>query len=184
MSLTDSWTQIGSITLRAGHPGGDGGESDSAGGPLPARDGRGAWPTLVIEAGDSESLTRLRQDMTWWFEASNHQVKIVLLAKFNHHRPEIQLEKWEEAPQVVRPGAMTTRSVAAAVTAGAPAPVLRRRITIARNAMNPPSYNVTRGTLVLSFGLLFLRAPGPGEGDIVFSIPDLQFYAERVWAQV
>ena len=99
MGLERSWNSIGTATRRAqGHPGGDGGESDSAGGPLPARDGRGAWPTLVIEAGDSESLTRLRQDMRWWFEASNHQVKIVLLAKFNHHQREIQLEKWEEEP--------------------------------------------------------------------------------------
>jgi hypothetical protein len=118
--------------------------------------------------------------MRWWFEASNHQVKIILLAKFNHPQRTIQLEKWEEAPQAVRPGAMTTRSVAA----GAPAPVLQQTITITQNATSPPSYNVTRGALVLSFRLLFLRDPSPGEGDFVFSIPDLQFYAERVWAQV
>ncbi len=181
MGLEDSWKSIGTATYRTqGHPGGDGGESDSSGGPRPKRGGRNNWPTLVIEAGHSESLTRLRQDMRWWFDASNHQVKIVLLAKFNHSQREIQLEKWEEEPQVARPGVTTTRLIAASTLA----PVLRQRITITRNATSPPSYNVTSGALVLSFGLLFLRDPGPGEGDFVFSIPDLQFYAECVWEEV
>src|SRR5690606_3733419 len=73
------WIPIGATTLRThGHPGGDGGEGDSAGGPVPEREQDGSWPTLVIEAGHSESLQRLRQDMHWWFEASNHQVKIIL----------------------------------------------------------------------------------------------------------
>ncbi len=65
-----------------GHPGGDGGEGDSTGGPKPEREGHGTWPTL-IEAGDSESLPELRRDMRWWFSTSNHDVKIVLLAKFD-----------------------------------------------------------------------------------------------------
>ncbi|KAK0702007.1 hypothetical protein B0T26DRAFT_659351, partial [Lasiosphaeria miniovina] len=64
-------------------------------------------------------------------------------------------------------------------------PMLRQTITITRNATtNPISYNITRGALVLSFRLLFLRDPGPREGDIVFSVQDLEKYAERVWATV
>lgn len=43
---------------------------------------------------------------------------------------------------------------------------------------NPASYNVARGVLVLQFELLFLRDPGPGEGDIVVGIPEL------VWVMV
>jgi hypothetical protein len=118
--------------------------------------------------------------MKWWFIASNHQVKIVLLAKFDEPRREIQLESWEEVSPV-GPGATTTRSVAASRTG----PLLRQTITITQNATSPPSYNVTTGSaLVLSFRLLFLRDPGPGEGDFVISIPDLTFYAERVWARL
>jgi hypothetical protein len=50
------------------------------------------------EAGVSQSLGALQDDMRWWFSASDHQVKIVLLVKFDllaknilvshlHHRP-------------------------------------------------------------------------------------------------
>lgn len=85
---------MGSAIRRAeqGHPGRDSGEGDSTGGPEPERYNKGAWPILIIEAGDSESLGELYNDMRWWFSASDHQVKIVLLAKFDHTRPVIILE--------------------------------------------------------------------------------------------
>ncbi|KAK3941292.1 hypothetical protein QBC46DRAFT_363422 [Diplogelasinospora grovesii] len=168
MGLEDGW----------GHPGGEWGEGDSSGGPKPERQGPGAWPTLAIEAGDSESLNQLRRDMEWWFNTSNHAVKIVILARFDHRRREIQLEKWEEEPRAARPGAITTRS------AGTLAPVLWQSISITQNTTNPPSYNVAKGALVLGFKLLFLRGPGPGGGDFVFNIPDLQVYAADIWAQL
>jgi len=173
-----SWSTIGTATCRAqqGHPGGDGGEGDSTGGPRPERVWKGAWPTLVIEAGDSESLAGLRHDMRWWFSTSDHQVRIVLLAKFEHTRCAIILEKWEEESSIARPGAMTTRHAAALQ------PVLRQTITITQDATTDPvSYNVARGALVLGFKLLFLRDPGPGEGDFVLSVRELEDYAERVW---
>ncbi|KAL2181466.1 uncharacterized protein P884DRAFT_190573 [Thermothelomyces heterothallicus CBS 202.75] len=175
--LSGRWGPIGATTLRThGHPGGDGGEGDSTGGPFPERGGRDNWPTLVIEAGYSESLHRLRQDMRWWFDASMHQVKIVLLAKFDRSEGQISLEKWEEEPQAVRSGATTTRSFGRLV------PVQRQRIVITQDATRPGLFNVVSGPLILSFRLLFLRDPGPGEEDIVFGIPDLQSYATRVWA--
>ncbi|KAK0714980.1 hypothetical protein B0H67DRAFT_600743 [Lasiosphaeris hirsuta] len=148
-----SWKDIGTATFRQqGHPGGDGGEGDSTGGPWPECAGAGKWPTLVIEAGDSEKLDGLHNDMRWWFRASNHNVKIVILAKFDHHVLE---------------------------------PVKRQSITITRDeTTSPVSYNVTRGALVLGFRLLFLRDPGPQEGDFVLSIQYLQWYAGRVWSEV
>ncbi|KAK0731888.1 hypothetical protein B0H67DRAFT_89794 [Lasiosphaeris hirsuta] len=153
------------ITYRAqGHPGGDGGEGDLTGGPDPERAGIDDWPTLVIEAGDSESLGELHNDMRWWFRTSNHQVKIALLAKFDHSDRAIVLEKWEEEPRGSRPGATTTRH------APALQPTCRQNITISRNTTaDPVSYNVTRGALVLGFRLLFLRDPGPGEGDFIIA---------------
>ncbi len=114
--------------------------------------------------------------MTWWFRASNHEVKIVVLAKFDRDQQKVLLEKYEEEPQSSRPGAMTTRSVATLV------PVLQQEIEITRNtATNPISFNVTRGALVLTFRKLFLRDPGPGERDIIIDVTDLQYYAHRVW---
>jgi len=175
------WGSIGTTTFRAqqGHPGGDGGEGDSTGGPIPERDIIGSWPTLVIEAGDSESLRELHNDMRWWFSTSEHQVKIVLLAKFERTRRALILEKWEEEPSMTRRGATTTRYAATLQ------PVLRQTITITEDSTtNPVSYNVARGALVLGFRLLFLRDPGPGEGDFIFSVQELQAYAERVWRRL
>ena len=170
---------IGATTLRAqgqGHPTGDEGEGDSTGGPRPERSSEGCWPTLVIEAGVSQSLGALRNDMRWWFSASDHQVQIILLAKFERPQSAIILEKWEEEPSTTRPGAMTTRNAAALQ------PVLRQTITITPDTTtNPISFNVTSGALVLGFERLFLRPPGPGEGDFVLSVQELEDYAQIVW---
>ncbi|KAI1214727.1 uncharacterized protein F4807DRAFT_455177 [Annulohypoxylon truncatum] len=175
----ESWRSIGSTTLRPrGHPGGDGGEGDSCGGPKPARNHKGAWPTLVIEAGDSESLGALRDDMRWWFSASDHQVNIVLLAKFDHSNQRIIIERWEEEIQI-RPGATTTTRAASSAVQ----PVLRQSIIITRDAATD-SYHVARSALALSFRLLFLRDPGPQEGDFIISIADLKAYARDVWEVV
>jgi hypothetical protein len=115
--------------------------------------------------------------MQQWFSMSNYEVRIVLLAKFDDTK--ILLEKWEEEMQV-RPGATTTRR-----SLQHPMPVLRQRITITQNTTTDPiSYNVTSGALVLSFRLLFLRDAGPGEGDFVFGVQELEEYAENAWAFV
>ncbi|KAK0730613.1 hypothetical protein B0H67DRAFT_562309, partial [Lasiosphaeris hirsuta] len=118
MGLKKSWRNFGSPTLSA-------------------QAGKGAWPTLVIEAGVSQTLAQLRIGMQRWFSMSNHEVKIVLLAKFD-------------------------------------------AITITRDTTTDPiSYHVTSGALVLSFRLLFLRDPGPGEGDLAFGVQELEEYAEK-----
>lgn len=169
-----------STTFRPqGHPGGDGGEGDSSGGPMSVRHDKYAWPTLVIEAGDSESLHALRDDMRWWFSSSDHQVKIVLLAKFDHHLQQILIERWEEEV-AIPPGATTTGRAA---TFGASQPVLQQSITISRDPATG-SYQVASSDLVLSFRLLFLRDPGPQEGDFIIPTEDLQRYARLVWAAV
>ncbi|KAK0748111.1 hypothetical protein B0T21DRAFT_389050 [Apiosordaria backusii] len=172
-----SWMHMGSTTHSVQvHSGLSRKEGDSTGGPKPERAAKGAWPTLVIEAGVSQTWGQLRICMRRWFSLSNHEVKIVILTKFDGNK--ILLEKWEEE-MPVRPGATTTRR------SQHQEPVLRQSITITQNATtNPISYNVTRGALVLSFRLLFLRDPGPGEGDLVFSVQELEGYAEDVWAQV
>ncbi|KAK0724871.1 hypothetical protein B0H67DRAFT_569018, partial [Lasiosphaeris hirsuta] len=156
MGSKKSWRNSGSPTLSVrGYTRRRGKESDSSGGPKPERASRSAWPTLVIEAGVSQTLAQLRIGMWQWFSMSNHEVKIVLLAKFDGTT--ILLEKWEEEI-VVRPGATTTRH-----SLQHQEPVLRQVITITRDTTTDPiSYHVTSGALVLSFRLLFLRDPGPG----------------------
>lgn len=174
---------MGSTTFRRlGHPEGDGGEGDSSGGPYPERAGKNVWPTLVIEAGDSESLEELRADIRWWFSTSDHQVKMVLLAKCHRAGGQIILEKWEEDESQQQQGAIT-RSRTAAVSQPTLNPVKRQTVTITRDTTaNPASYNVSSGALVLGFKVLFLREPGPTEGDFVVSVQDLERYAEMVWS--
>jgi len=123
--------------------------------------------------------------MQWWFQASNHEVKIVILAKFDDQQHHILLEKWEE--EISSPQGAITRSRAAAILQqnGVFNPVKRQSITITREeTTNPVSYNITKGALVLGFRLLFLRDPGPQEGDFVLSIQDLQLYARKVWGEL
>ncbi|KAK0730137.1 hypothetical protein B0H67DRAFT_474310 [Lasiosphaeris hirsuta] len=172
------WKNIGSATRSAQvHSGRSSKEGDSTGGPKPERAAKGAWPTLVIGAGVSQTLGQLRINMRRWFSMSSHEVKIIILAKFDGTK--ILLEKWEEE-MVVNPGATTTRR-----SLQHQLPVLRQSITITQNATtNPISYNVTRGALVPSFRLLFLRDPGPGEGNLVFSVQALEEYAENIWIEL
>ncbi|CAG9940634.1 unnamed protein product [Clonostachys rosea f. rosea IK726] len=154
---------------------GTAGEGDASGGPfIPGVGAVQHWPTLVIESGYSQTLTQLRAQMAWWFRASAHQVKIVLLLKMDASSPaDILIEKWQEIPLQNRPGATNTRA------SGALGPNLIQVINIRRinNAAPhaPQSYTVTRGDLRLDFALLFLRQPGQGEGDIIIGIQQLQW---------
>ncbi len=114
--------------------------------------------------------------MRWWFNTSDHDVKTILLAKFDHSRHEIVVERWEEVGSTPRSEATITQSQSPLQ------PVLQQSITITRDTTtNSTSSNVAGGALVLKFKLLFLRDPGVGEGDIVVGIPELQDYAECIW---
>ena len=98
--------------------------------------------------------------MRWWFAASDHQVKIVLLTKLDRAERKITLEKWVGAH-------------------------LQRTITItgpAAASADPASFTVDGGILLLEFDLLFLRRPIPEEElGMGMDIRDLHEYAAKVW---
>jgi hypothetical protein len=173
MGVNQQWAGIAATEYRDPDDGKS--EGDSSGGPIPARLRKGSWPTLMIEAGYSESMVRLREDMYWWFSASDHQVKIVLLAKFYHEgqRKRIVLEKWVETAE-----RETRRNPVR--------PTLMQTITMNEGPLDQatgnPSYVVNGGPLLLEFRLLFLRAAGPGEADIIVTVQQLEAYAAIVWA--
>ncbi|KAI0104836.1 hypothetical protein GGR51DRAFT_572495 [Nemania sp. FL0031] len=174
------WKPIGSTTFRSrGDFGGDGGEGDTGGGPMPKRLPIASWPTLVIETGDSEPSSALRDDMRWWFSASKHRVKIVLLTKFDHQNQTIIIERWEEELQN-RQVATRTRQVNWGISLQ---PVLQQSIAITRDIATD-SYHVTSGDLVLSFQLLFLKSSGRLHGDYIINAAELQAYARAVWRHV
>ncbi|KAK3683440.1 hypothetical protein B0T22DRAFT_500965 [Podospora appendiculata] len=184
MGLRDSWRTTASARCQSqAHFGQSNKEGDSTGGPEPGRDAPTYWPTLAIEAGASESLNELRNDMRWWFSASNHEVRVVILAQFDPTRSAVVIEKWEEEPVqghagVTRPQSCTVLGLPS-ITAS---PLLRQSIAITQNtATSPVSYNVTGGALVLPLRLLFLREPRPTEFDFVISVEDLESYAAKVW---
>ncbi|KAK3364022.1 hypothetical protein B0T25DRAFT_529018 [Lasiosphaeria hispida] len=67
--------------------------------PDPPRSAGNQFPTLVIEAGDSESLPQLHRDKDWWFDNSppnqpEGDVKIVLLIKVYRPTKRIVVEQW------------------------------------------------------------------------------------------
>lgn len=148
----------------------------------PGGDGNSAgqkWPTLVIETGYSETISQLRHDMHWWFGASNHQVKIVLLIDLDRRTQRIAVYKYTEDWPL--PPATTVTRASNTLTN----PILRHTnvITPIANA-RPAAYQVDRTDLVLEFRLLFLRPPQPGtnEADFVITTQDLEMVAEDTWS--
>ncbi|CAI6088792.1 unnamed protein product [Clonostachys chloroleuca] len=183
MGLEEYWQGTAAVTFKSLH-GGTKGEGDSGGGPLnPGDSFKGKWPTIVIEAGYSMSIEALRQEMRWWFHASDHQVKIVLLMKAtllpNRQLSSLLIEKWKAHRHPGRSGSTTTRSISHLE------PQLMQSIIIERNlgSTNPnasESYTVTSGELRLAFEDLFLRPPRQGERDVVITIRNLQWVAARI----
>jgi len=77
-------------------------QGDSGLRPDPPRSAGIQYPTLVIEAGDSESLPRLYKDKDWWFNNSSPtlprgDVRIVLLIKVYPRTKRIVIEQWHRS---------------------------------------------------------------------------------------
>src|SRR5256714_6825485 len=76
MGLRWEFFNLGATTFRTPRASKEG---DSTWKPKSIRPHEADWPTIVIESGWSESLTKLRQDVRVWLEDSGGDVKIVLL---------------------------------------------------------------------------------------------------------
>lgn len=190
MGLFNSWESVSAsrfpAKFRSSGDGDGSGEADGGGKPWPEQAGENQWPTIVIEAGFTQTLPSLHQKMRFWFSRSSHDVKIVVLLKAfpDSASKHILVELWEERPRhAPRPGATSTRSMDTLV------PMAVQKINIVwalgLRRIEPANFNVTRGPLKLAFKSLFLRpAVGPQEHDIVFPDAQLQLMAARVWRKV
>jgi hypothetical protein len=187
MGLRWEFVPVGSTTYKDKDVNGNiisEGEGDSCRRPKSMR-GKQQYPTLVIEAGWSQTLQKLREKARWWFDKSKGDVKIVLLIKSSPGSNHIQIEKWKLGLAPSRQGATTTRA-AAAMT---PQCIHVVEIALAAginnahpNRFNPASYVVTGGPLQLEFIDLFLRQPiSPGERDLILGNTTLQEYAASFW---
>lgn len=115
------WSSLGATTQKALHSDGGSREADSSGQPFdfPHPGNDKTWPTLVVESSVSRSLDSLHKTIGWWFAASQHAVKIVILVKIYRDLEQITVEKWTEDYTQFRPGATTTCAAASLI-----APVL------------------------------------------------------------
>ncbi|VUC20947.1 unnamed protein product [Clonostachys rosea] len=180
MGLRFHWATTSAATFYREHGRTGSGEGDSSGHPIqPGRDSSRRWPTIVIEAGYSQSLPQLREDMLWWFRESNHQVKVVLLVKmYRGPLRKITIEHWREEPMTF-PGARTRqRAQQLEPTCAQAIHIIKTSVTV--NDFLPSSYGVTRGALELRFSDLFLRGPVQGEGNIVIGVDVLQWFGATV----
>lgn len=187
LGLWDSWSPIHATTLSSNRRDGSSREGDSSGGPIPERMAGDAWPTLVIQSGVSQSLRDLQKSIRWWFSASDHDVKIVLLIKIDCQQQKVIIEKWTEGVNVPRPDATAVTRSATTLS-----PICRQEITIdispAAAAAEPgasiradaASYTVTGGDLRLEFELLFLRQ-SDAERDVIITADTLRDMGRILW---
>jgi len=147
-------------------------EADSAFKPYSLRPNKADWPTIVFEAGLSESLSRLRLDVNWWLTESGGDVKTVIIISVKPAKPILHIEKWELAPGP-RPN---TRAFSTLNNPPPPPQILTQMqvITIDPNT-------VTGAPLVLEFAKIFLRPAIPPESDIEFTAQELLALAAGVW---
>jgi hypothetical protein len=148
-------------------------EGDSAFKPRSMRPLETDWPTIVIESGWSQSLTKLREDARRWLENSRGAIKIVLLISIGRTARTMIIEKWEHRP--VPANRPATRSNTTQT------PTKIQAITIDSNS-NPP---VNGAPLTLEFRKIFLRpAVPPLEHNFTFTWQDLLAYATSFWASM
>jgi hypothetical protein len=138
------------------------------------------WPVLVIEAGVSETLARLRTDADWWLTKSGGEVRIAIVISIVRAAKSLRVEKWC-LPQA-RPGPVTRANPRVSTKI--------QELTITQNPPIPPpqgtipTYTVTGAPLILEFEKLLLRVPVPPEGDVIFTAAELQAWVAAFWSMV
>src|SRR2546423_1815576 len=121
-------------------------EGDSALKPRSMRPLGADWPTIVLESGWSESLTKLRQDAHIWLENSGGDVKIVLLFSIGRTARTMIIEKWENRPVPANPSAPTNPPVPANPPVPPNRPPTRSMTRAAATPPNqPPPQTPTQG---------------------------------------
>ena len=63
-----------------------------------AREGRDAWPSVMIEAGYSEVLEYLRLDAKWWLINSAGKIRFVIIVQVMTHPLALHIETWVLSP--------------------------------------------------------------------------------------
>jgi hypothetical protein len=175
MGLEGELVDIGSTTFKTPRVSKEG---DTTLRPRSIRPRKADWPTIVIESGWSESLSRLRQDAHIWLEDSRGDVKIVVLFSICQTARSMIIEKWENRPVPANPPVPANRPATRSTTATIPTQM--EVITI-----DTDSDRVTGAPLTLEFQKIFLRqAVPPLEHDYTFTDQDLLAFGTFFWGSV
>src|SRR5256714_12370861 len=143
MGLEDDLISIGATKFKTPRVSKEG---DSALKPRSMRPLGADWPTIVLESGWSESLTKLRQDGHIWLENSGGDVKIVLLFSIGRTARTMMIEKWENRPVPANPSAPTNPPVPANPPVPPNRPPTRSMTRAAATPPNqPPPQTPTQG---------------------------------------
>jgi hypothetical protein len=132
---------------------------------------------LVFEAGVSVTHAKLRTDADWWLTNSGGEVKIVIVISIVRAAKNLLIEK---CLSQARPGPATRANPRVSTKI--------RELTILQNPPIPPppgtipTYTITGAPLILEFEKLLLRAPVPPEGDVIFTVADLQAWGDEFWS--
>jgi len=83
-----------------------GGCNEGDGGLAPAgtRDGEEAWPSIVLEVGDSQRIEALHACAVWWLTESNSQTRMVILINLTKEPVNLRLELWAMVTDPENPG--------------------------------------------------------------------------------
>ena len=134
------------------------------------------YPSLVIETGASESLSRLRQDARKWFADSGGDVRIVILIHASENV--VSFEQWQLAPSTA-PRPLTKRYIDTLCAhtpnipplTGQPAQLQQvycaYQVDVTRNFVAGMPNVIDGAPMVLPFIAIQDRTPSPGEWDIV-----------------
>ncbi|CDM38367.1 unnamed protein product [Penicillium roqueforti FM164] len=117
------------------------------------------WPTVVVEAGWSETLKKLKEDASFWFHESNQQVQVMLTIRTTE-RGTITIEKW----------AVEGNSVKSV-----------QKMWIVRNRNHDSEDHQISGSIQIPFQECYLRAKRNSETDFVMSHSDMLDIAQSVW---
>lgn len=149
------------------YKGGDLGTGDVARSPADREGVAGDWPILVIESVSTVHLDHLREDMPWWFKASNHAVKIVLLAKVNYKRRALIIKHWEEEDEDIARDATQCRPVNRNTICIRPATCSSRQLWTLGGVMSTTRFEIEGAPLVFKFKKLFDHDPTSNQDEDV-----------------
>lgn len=121
------------------------------------------WPTILVEAGWSDSKAKLKQDVLFWLHESEPQVKVALTIKVTRNG-NITIERWR----------LNQKNRGTSVE-----PI--QTMCITRNRIANSNQHQISGSMHIKFEDCFLREKRGKETDFLLSHEDMMEIAEAVW---